>query len=322
MSRDKEFAELETIPVDAYFDHEEEDFTPWLVDNIDELEELMNLRLEVIEREATVGRFRADILAENPETGRTIVIENQFGQTDHKHLGQSLVYSAGKEADVVVWIAGDFTDEHISVFRWLNNRTDSDVALFAIEVSLHQIGNSPYALEFTAVERPDEWSNRIQEERMGETERLYFNFWNSFTERAKERDLARFAVSTSKTSSNRISIGYSDVYIRPTARLKRSGKLVGIIRFTEDRSTFAGITQREFEEALLQSLNEIETSFFDENMVSNLNWIEAGKNGQYDKVTIERVLEKPENESNWEEYHDWLIDASLLFESSLKTTLD
>lgn len=56
-------------------------------------------------------------------------------------------------------------------------------------------------------------------------------------------------------------------------------------------------------------------------MVSNLNWIEAGKNGQYDKVTIERVLEKPENESNWEEYHDWLIDASY-YESSLKTTLD
>jgi hypothetical protein len=322
MSRDKELAELETISVDAYFDHEEEDFTPWLVNNIDELKELIDLPLEVIEREATVGRFRADILAENPETGRTIVIENQFGQTDHKHLGQSLVYSAGKEADVVVWIAEDFTDEHISVFRWLNNRTDSDVALFAIEVSLHQIGNSPYALEFTAVERPDEWSNRIQEETMSETDRLYSKFWNSFIERTKERDLARFAGSPSDNPSYRISIGYSDIYLRPTARLKSSGKLVQMIRFTEPESTFAELNQQEFEEALLQSLSKIETDFFDKDIVSSLNWIDAGEDEDYDKITIERVVDAPEDESNWGEYHDWLIDASLLFENALKTKLE
>lgn len=322
MGSHNELAELETISVREYFEHEERDFTPWLANNMGEIEELVNLPLEIIECEATVGRYRADILAENPETGRTVVIENQFGETDHKHLGQSLVYSAGKEADIVVWIAEDFTDEHISVFRWLNDRTDSDVALFAVEVSLYQISDSPYALEFTPVERPDEWSNRIQKETMSDTGRLYLKFWNMFIERANGRGLSRFTGrGPSNVPSYRISVGHSGIYIRPTARLKKNGELVAMMRFTEAKSTFAGLDQQGFEKALSHSLDKIETEFFDESVSSDLNWIEAGEGGTYDKITLERVVDAPEEESNWEEYHDWLIDASLLFEHALNEEL-
>jgi predicted TIM-barrel fold metal-dependent hydrolase len=132
MDEDSELAELKSVSVNEYFDHEEKDFTPWLAENISLLEhdDLLNIPLEVQQREASVGRYRADIVARDPETDRTVVIENQFGETDHTHLGQSLVYTAGMEADIVVWIAENFTDEHASVLRWLNDRTDEEAAFF------------------------------------------------------------------------------------------------------------------------------------------------------------------------------------------------
>lgn len=39
------------------------------------------------------------------------VIENQFGTTNHKHLGQLITYMAGFNAEVVVWIVEDFNKE-------------------------------------------------------------------------------------------------------------------------------------------------------------------------------------------------------------------
>ena len=270
-----------------------------------------------------IGKYRADLIAKNPKTERTVVIENQFGETDHKHLGQSLVYTAGKEADVVVWIAEDFTEEHVSVFRWLNSRTDSDVDLFAVEVSLYQIGDSPYAVELNAIETPDEWSDRIEEETMDETDRLYTEFWKGFKELADARDIPQFVKESPSTgASYRISIGHSGVYIRPTARLKSDSELVGMIRFTSAESTFAGLNQEEFEETLRNSLNKIETDFFDEDIISDLNWEEAEADGRFDKVTIHREIDTPEDESNWQEYHDWLIDTSLLFKDALEKRLE
>ena len=56
----------------------------------------MELEVEAVER--PVGSFRADILARAvDEAGHRVIIENQFGLTDHGHLGQILTYLAGVE---------------------------------------------------------------------------------------------------------------------------------------------------------------------------------------------------------------------------------
>ena len=275
--------------------------------------------MDIIETEAVVGSFRADILAEEQETGRTVVIENQFESTDHQHLGQSLVYTAGKEADVVVWIAERFKEEHTSVFRWLNNRTDENVAFFAIEVSLHQISNSPYAIDFTAVEKPDEWKG-VQ----GETESLYHHFWSLFIERANDRNLPHFTgQSPSTNASYNISIGQGDIYLRSTARLKQGSELATRMIF-KDRESFADINEDEFKESLSESLGELEnktkTDFSSKNIVSRLDY-DPGENRSFDQITIRNEISAPKDKSNWTAYHDWLIDTSLLLKETLEKEL-
>jgi len=78
---------LKKIPIRNVWHNEEKDFTPWLKENIDLLSEALGIDLSVIEREARVGeRFEMDLLAEGPN-GDYVIIENQFGKSDHNHLG-------------------------------------------------------------------------------------------------------------------------------------------------------------------------------------------------------------------------------------------
>lgn len=72
--------------------NEERHFTPWLKDHLNEINELTHLHLDSIGAEVKAGRYEIDILTEDGMTGNKVVIENQFGCSDHKHLGQCLTY--------------------------------------------------------------------------------------------------------------------------------------------------------------------------------------------------------------------------------------
>jgi len=95
-------------------------FTPWLSDNLPVLAEKLGMDLELETREAAAGDFTADILARDLSTNHLVVIENQFGNTDHKHLGQLLTYSSVLSAAVVVWIAETIRPEHKYAIDFLN----------------------------------------------------------------------------------------------------------------------------------------------------------------------------------------------------------
>ncbi|MFI6995793.1 hypothetical protein [Nonomuraea wenchangensis] len=78
--------------------------TPWVISNLGMLGDALDMRLEFVAREVPLGTFRADILARD-DKGRKVVIENQFGPSDHGHFGQVVLYALESHADVVVWLS-------------------------------------------------------------------------------------------------------------------------------------------------------------------------------------------------------------------------
>ena len=97
----------------------EDDFSDWLSNNLHKLEPLINYKLKKVSTEKEIkGKF-LDILAENQE-GKKIAIENQFGVSDFKHLGQLISYSVSEKVEEGIWIAERFHPIHVDVLTWLN----------------------------------------------------------------------------------------------------------------------------------------------------------------------------------------------------------
>ena len=103
--------------------NEAADFTKWFRHNLDLLGEAVGMDLEFIAGEVAVGAFSLDILARTAGSQETVIIENQLEQTDHRHLGQLLTYTAGFDASHVIWISKHFREEHRAALDWLNNNT-------------------------------------------------------------------------------------------------------------------------------------------------------------------------------------------------------
>ena len=143
------------------FKHEAQYFTPWLAENLDLLGDEIGIPLELVGTEVAIGSFSLDIQARDPD-GRTVAIENQFEKSDHDHLGKSLVYAAGLEAAVVVWVAEEFREEHRQVFDWLNSNSDEGVSFYAVSVSTLTIDDSAPAPIFDIVCRPNDFKKHVK----------------------------------------------------------------------------------------------------------------------------------------------------------------
>ena len=142
----------------------ETDFSDWLAeeDKLAELSKALGIDLIDAKREECVGDFSADILATEDGTDRKVIIENQYGKTNHDHLGKLITYASGTGTKTVVWIVEDAREEHRSAIQWLNEYVDSEIGFFLVQITLLRIGNSAPAPQFTVLERPNEWSKSVK----------------------------------------------------------------------------------------------------------------------------------------------------------------
>lgn len=182
----RKLGRLEKVDIKTVWKTEYNDFTPWLAqeENINLLGDELKTDLEVIDIEKPVGSFRADILCKDTGTDKNVIIENQFGKTDHKHLGQIMTYASGLDAFTVIWIAESFTEEHRAALDWINNVTDENIEFFGIEIELFKIGESLVAPSFSLVSKPNSWSKSIRKDstniQLTETKQLQQEYWEAF----------------------------------------------------------------------------------------------------------------------------------------------
>ena len=152
-----DFGILKTINLRIQWEHEDEDFTPWLSENLSLLNKVLNMNLEYVNSHVKVGHYECDLLCRNRNDNSRVVIENQLAEFDHDHLGKALVYTAGLNACTVIWIAEDFTNEHRKTLNWLNENTHDRLQFFGVQLEVVQIENSPYAPKFNIIVMPNNW---------------------------------------------------------------------------------------------------------------------------------------------------------------------
>jgi hypothetical protein len=186
---DKNIATIQEHELRSIWEHEERDFTRWLTENIQLLGSALGIELEDARAEEAVGDFSSDVVAREMNTGETVVIENQYGKTDHDHLGKLLTYSSGKDAGFSIWLSEEFRPEHRSVLEWLNESGPKDVKFFAIKPRVVSIaGSEDRGFEFDVVVEPNEWERELGgSESLTETERSYKNFFSELVEAYSER---------------------------------------------------------------------------------------------------------------------------------------
>lgn len=186
-----ELGKIQKVDLRKAWNHEAIDFTNWLAkeENLNLLSDEIGIGLKLIQTEASVGSFSADILAEEENTGRKVIIENQLEPTDHSHLGQVITYASGYDAEIIIWVVKDVREEHQQAIDWLNDHTDEKINFFAIKMELWQIGNSPFAPKFQIISQPNDWAKAIKtstnQSALSDTKLLQLDFWNKFKEYAQ-----------------------------------------------------------------------------------------------------------------------------------------
>lgn len=166
--------------------HEAYDFTNWLAEseNLSILGDEIGIEISLIETEASVGSFHVDILAQEENTGRKIIIENQLEATNHDHLGKVITYASGYDAEIIIWVVKDVREEHRQAIDWLNEHTDERLNFFIVKVELWKIGDSPCAVKFNVISRPNDWAKKVKKgtgnENLTKTRALQLEFWEEF----------------------------------------------------------------------------------------------------------------------------------------------
>lgn len=174
------------VPLREVWKHEALDFTAWLEQNVDVLNEVLDFNLVSAEREQAAGDFSVDLVGED-EDGQTVVVENQLEKSDHDHLGKLLTYLAALDAKAAVWVVSRPRAEHVAAISWLNEATATP--FYLVQVEAVRIGDSAPAALFTRIVGPSPEARAAGEAKRGLAERdlVRREFWTLLLERARER---------------------------------------------------------------------------------------------------------------------------------------
>lgn len=298
-------SKLKKVDLREEWQHEATDFTNWLAqdENLQLLSEEIGIDITLVQTEASVGKFSVDILAEEENTGRKIVIENQLETTNHDHLGKIITYASGFDAEIVIWIVKDVRDEHKKAVDWLNEHTDDKINLFAIRMELWQIGDSPYAPKFHIVSKPNDWAKAIKQSTsqsdLSDRRLMQLEFWTQFKEYATSRQSTLRLRKAYPQHWYDISIGNSKSHL----------SLVVDADNEQIRCEFYIPDSKPLFKLLHDSKEAIEAKL----PAHELEWMELeGKKAS--RVRTVNGIDVGKNE-NWEKSFNWLMETAQEYQS-------
>jgi len=298
---------LEPVPLRDVWAHEANDFTPWLAssENLMLLAETLHLgELNDQRTEVSVGSFYIDILAKDDEGG-AVVIENQFGPTDHTHLGQIMTYLAGQEGHVtVVWIAEAFREEHRAAIDWFNASTIDGFDFFAVEVEAWKIGASAPAPRFNVVGKPNSWSRSVSRAtRVGdELQSQYSAYWAEFDAFLKAK-AAPFTVTGNPLSwSYSFPLGVPGAWLLASAA-RGNNRLAVELQFTNKATSKALFDQIQQDQLAIEK-----------EIGEPLEWLRQDDN-ILSRVAIATKTFDLSDREQWPKQQAWLLDYLLKFKA-------
>lgn len=152
---------IEWTQASTVLGHEERGFSAWLGENLWLLEGALGLdALELVDREVRVDTYRADLIAtadDGTEAGLPVIVENQYGQTNHDHLGKLVTYLAAWQRGLGVWIVEEATDAHVAAVEFLNRTSSSEVGYALLVVRFAQAPHGGYYVHPDVLARPNAW---------------------------------------------------------------------------------------------------------------------------------------------------------------------
>lgn len=295
-------SKLKKVDLREAWKHEAIDFTNWLAqeENLSLLGDEIGFDIQLTQTEAAVGSFNVDILAEEANTGKKIIIENQLELTDHDHLGKIITYASGYDASVVVWVVRDAREEHRKAVDWLNEHTDEETEFYLVKIEVWQIQDSPLAPKFEILSRPNDWAKTVKESTtrtaLTDTKLKQLEFWTRFKEYGKENGTKlRFRKADPQHWMN-VSIGHSNLHVSLTIN-SREGQIGVEVYIPDNKELFA---------TLLEHKESIETG-----VGQKLEWMELSEK-KASRVKLSRAGNF-EDESKWEEYFEWLLRTAEKF---------
>ena len=293
----EKLSRLKKVDLRKVWNHEAYDFTSWLAEeeNIELLSDEIGIEIIPLETEASVGRFNVDILAEESNTGKDIIIENQLERTDHQHLGKLISYSAGIDASIVIWVVKSGLEEHQQAIQWLNEMTDTDLNFFLVQIELWQIDDSDIAPKINVLEKPNYWSKDVKEgvesAKLSETKKLQLNFWSNLKEYAEKINAG---ISFRKPRPQHwydISFGTSEAHIALTVNTQKD-EISCEIYIPDSPETFS---------LFYDNKEDIEKAVGDD-----LKWHELPEK-KASRIKKVKEFSITDDNENWQEAFDWMI---------------
>jgi len=149
-----ELKKLKLSEIRKIWPHEEKDLSPWIAKNIEALNNALNLQIEIENAEEYIYNFRLDLAGTDNYSQMPVLIENQFGKSNHDHLGKLITYSGVKEAGIIIWISNEIQIAHRNAIEWLNKISPQEMTFYGVELEVFTIDNSLPAPNFRIVAGP------------------------------------------------------------------------------------------------------------------------------------------------------------------------